>query len=141
VFSAAALREHPGGVRVSHPALRKLPTGVLQLSIQGDVRAIRQVSLPDDVTVWVEPYSAGICVYTISYGVCSGSVASARQSGISMNYLFGGDAGKRVVIGVVPDTNATVRGKLASGRIVTYPVWDGVYVVPTGLRHIYIRSL
>jgi hypothetical protein len=107
--------------------------------VSRDVRAIRQVSLTEGARIWVEPTSAGLCVYATSYGVCNGTLDNTRQSGMSLNYKF--SKRKRVAIGVVPDTNTTIRAKTATSRIVTYPVRDGVYVVPTGLRHIYIKSL
>jgi hypothetical protein len=58
---------------------------------------------------------------------------------MSLNVTLKG--GRREIVGVVPDTNASIRVRTHTGAIRTVPVLDGVYVVSTGERHNYIRGL
>jgi hypothetical protein len=47
----------------------------------------------------------------------------------------------RIVVGAVPDTNAIIHVRTAGGQIRAVAVSNGVYIVPVGLRHIYIKGL
>jgi hypothetical protein len=72
-------------------------------------------------------------------GVCTRDLAQATAGLAKINVRRDGHPG--IVVGVVPDTNTTLRVRTATGAIRTVPVADGVYVVPTGLRHISIKRI
>jgi hypothetical protein len=67
------------------------------------------------------------------------SLVQSTAQGMSLNVTLKG--GRRDVVGVVPDTNASIRVRTQAGAIRTVPVIDGVGVVSTGERHNYIRGL
>jgi hypothetical protein len=111
-----------------------------------DVHQIRQVRLAGGVRFWVVPSRRGLCLYSQdpppwndTFGGCTVRLAQATGAGNSINLHL--RDGKRIVAGVVPDTNQTLRVRTATGTIRSVPVIDGLYVVPTGLRHLYIKSV
>jgi hypothetical protein len=145
VFSFSSLTDRRAGVRVSRPSLSALPLGILELAgtPRRDVHQLREISIAGIPLVWVEPDAAGIGMYTLVSGqAVGGTTANLAQStaqGMSINVSL--TDGCREVVGVVPDTNPSVQVRTPTGSIRTFPVIDGVYVVPAGERHIYIRGV
>lgn len=151
VFSRRSLRTSDGGVTVSHPTLASLPSGVLVLASTHPSRvvqtqAIREVQTTAGVRFWVVPAATGLCLISVdprnsgaTYGSCTNDLAQAEADGTSLN-VWRADH-RRAVAGVVPDTNPSIRVRTANGQIQTVTVHDGVYIVPTGLHHIYVKGL
>jgi hypothetical protein len=151
VFSADALDHRGASVAVSRPLLSSLPFQVLELaspkpSRRIDIHQIRQVKLGNGIKFWVVAGGQGLCLFSQdlprngeAFGSCTANLAHATSRGNSINLRLRN--GKRIVAGVVPDTNQTLRARKATGAIKSVPVIDGVYVVPAGLRHISIKSV
>jgi hypothetical protein len=145
VFSPGSLTHRRAGVRVSRPALSSLPLGILEFAVQDrrDVHEIREVAIVGIPRFWVEPGAEGISIYTVTsgqaYGDTTANLAQSTDQGTSLNVSL--KSGRRDVVGVVPDTNASIRVRTRTGSIQSVPVIDGVYVVPTGEHHIYIRGV
>jgi hypothetical protein len=151
VFSRRSLRTSDGGVTVSHPKLGSLPFGVLVLASTHPYRvvqsqAIREIQTTAGVRFWVLPGATGLCLISVdprssgtTYGSCTNDLAQAEADGASLN-VWRADR-QRAVAGVVPDINSSIRVRRANDQIRTVAVHDGVYIVPTGLHHIYVKGL
>jgi hypothetical protein len=145
VFSPGSLNHRRADVLVVRPALSSLPLGILEVAGQArrDVHEIRQVTIAGLPRFWVEPGAEGISMYTVvggqAFGDTTANLAQSTAQGTSLNLSL--KSGRRDVVGVVPDTNASIRVRTRSGSIQKIPVIDGVYLVPAGEHHIYIRGI